>query len=237
MMSYRKLSIVVALLITIVGSVLSNLAYHKMVSDEEAHNAIINDLRIGENYFSFIQGDGSCFGSTILNLQKEEHTFQMKVNGWIKVRIGKNVIQPVVKGEITLNPLGQVGASVFYISIGDIKFRLGTFNISPITVAFVHEVDGKERIIQQNIPGPFELKEARNGGYLLTGPPVTRSFLPKDPAFNAVASFALPSATINRKDTSACREEQIQEIDLSNLARAVQNVPNNFLDNLQSLLP
>lgn len=236
-MSYRNLSILVALLITIFGSVLSNLAYTKMVKDEEAHNAIINDLKIGENSFSFIQGDGSCVGSTVLALHQEEHTFQIKVNGWIKVRIGKNVIQPAVKGEVTLNPLGQVGASVFYINVGEIKFRLGTFNISPITVAFVHEVDGKEQIIQQNIPGPFELKEARNGGYLLTGPPITRSFLPKDPAVNAVASFALPTVTINRRDSTVCREENIKEIDVSNLARAVQNVPNKFLENFQGLLP
>lgn len=236
-MSYRKLSILVALFITISGSVLSNLAYTKMVNDEEARNAIINDLKIGDNHFSFLQGDGSCFGSTVLALHKEEHAFQIRVEGWLKFRIGSNIIQPAVKGEVNLNPLGQVGTSVFHITVGDLKFRLGTFNISPITVAFVHEVNGKEQIIQQNIPGPFELKESRNGGYLLTGPPITRSFLPKDHALQAVASFALPSAVIHRKDSSVCREDTIKEIDISTLARAVQNVPNNFLDNLQSLLP
>jgi hypothetical protein len=236
-MSYRKLSILVALFITVFGSVLWNLAYKKMVSDEQSHNAIINDLTVGDNHFSFIQGDGSCFGSTILNLHQDDHSFQIKVTGWVKIRLGKNVITPAVKGEVSLNPLGQIGSSVLYISIGDEKFRLGTFNINPITVAFVHEVDGKERMIQQNIPGPFELKENHNGGYLLTGPPITRSFLPKDPAFTAAASFVLPSATINREDTSVCSEGNIKEIDLSNLARAAQNVPHNFLDSLQSLIP
>ena len=201
-----------------------------MIQEDSASNALLAGLRMGENHFIFRNNShpGACFGNALLHVGSEDHSFHIHTEGWAQFELGGNTIQPEWSGELSFNPLSQLGNSVFSLSVGEQKFRFGTKNINPVTAVLILKVGEKEQVFEQNIPGPFEMLPSGDGSYRIVGPPITNA-LQSTPFFTAGAG-SLPElqATVDRGFDANCTRSNGVPMSLAPLQSFADSIRANF---------
>lgn len=236
-MGYRTTQLFLAAVTTLTCGAIALTAYSRLIAYDEIENALLTDLEFGENHFSFLSADKSCFGNTTLILSEQDNTLHVKVKGWISLQLENQIVTPTLDGDLNLNPLGQIGASLGEISLAGSTIKLGSYNINPITVAVITSEGGVEKKFEQNIPGPFEIKKGRSGKYFLSGPAITRALTTKDSTGFSLANLPISPPTISRDPKNICLEASATPLNISLLSSGLKKFQGQLTKSFSQFLP
>ena len=101
---------------------------------------------------------GRCIGEGHVLLDYSHNQVSLDVDGWAALRLNDTSSPVSLRGSASFNSLGQLTAMVFYTSIGDHKFKLGSTQINPIKVEVYRDTPESPLILRQLFPGPVILK-------------------------------------------------------------------------------
>jgi hypothetical protein len=229
-MPQRVFSCILALLTATTCGVAAFFSFDRMIQEDSASNALLAGLRMGDNHFVFRNSanSGGCFGTAVLQLGSEEHSFHIHTEGWAQFELGGQTVQPEWSGELGFNPLSQLGNSVFTLSVGDQKFRFGTKNINPITAVLILNAGENEQTFEQNIPGPFEILPSGDDSFRIVGPAITNA-LQSTPFLTATAG-PLPElqAKVDRSFDPNCTRSSAVPMSLAPLKSLADSIRTKF---------
>jgi hypothetical protein len=160
-------------------------------------------------------------------LTDQNGQFGITLTGWIALRVPQASFIQEMNGEMSFNPLGQLGASAITMDLNGTSFALGTVNINPITVKAIVGKNAQRPLLEQNIPGPIELHKSGDV-YKLFGPAIATLV----PLTKLASSAPKLPFTVSRDTDTDCTRENAQPIDFSGLVAHAQRLQGQ----IQSLL-
>jgi hypothetical protein len=235
-MSARAISCTIALLIAATSGAVTYITYSQMVEHDQTEGALIRGLALGENVFTIKPArsvEHKCYGRATISIREEDHSFTVVLAAWLKMKVGDTVVTPTLSGDIAVNPLGQVGGSIFKAQLGEKRVKLGSRNINPIIVTLFTNENDERPVLEQNVPGPFELIRDTSGKINLTGPALTNPLHLFDR--QAAGASLTPLYEIVRGDTPHCTEESSVPLDMTFLSTLASKLDASILQKLPTL--
>jgi hypothetical protein len=219
--SERFFSCSIAFLVAVTSAAIMWIGVDRLSWENTRTSWVVSTLELGDNHFAFGTGDAesSCFGSVSATLREGEDHYSINFEGWLSLALsGKTWLQEF-RGEVSFNPLAQMGTSVLEIPIGDDSVRIGTKNINPITVLVFPSEKAQQPSFQQEITGPVEL---RREGVLF------KITIPASPNLNLqtglspmLSNFLLG---VKRDLSQRCSKGKSRPLDLTGVANSLNSL-------------
>ncbi len=220
-MSERFLSCSIALLVAVTSATIVWIGLDRLSWETRRTSLTLGELRLGSNHFSFGTNDGKtpCFGAFTATLSDGENHYSIQFHGWLKLALlGKTWIQDF-RGELSFNPIAQLGASLLEIPNGDDFVRLGTKNINPITLLAFRSAKEEKPIFQQDLPGPVELRREGETFKITTPIPVDSGLHLTHGPMLSVMPFR-----IKRERSPSCTPGGSQPLDVTGILNTLTNL-------------
>lgn|GEM_PF-4476456 len=186
-------------------------------------------LKLGSNHFAFKPNNSKarCFGSLSATLSDTGEYFSIKFTGWMSLAFrGRPWLQDF-KGELSFNPLAQMGGSVLEIPVDGDAVKIGTKNLNPITLLIFKSAKDEKPTFEQELPGPIELR--RNGEtFTLTSP-----FVIDDSLKSSIAPlFASTPLKVIRDDAVSCTKSKSDPFDLTLIANVIGTLRSRIINSI-----
>jgi hypothetical protein len=146
-------------------SLFASLNFYQQVVDFERPDSPLEGIRAGQESYRFLGPDG-CVGSFSTSLE-EDKGYEFKAEGTLRLALDKTSLDAQLVGEAYFNSLGQLGGSVFNITIAENKITLGTTGVNPVEFRFKSSAEADGVAWSRKFPGPIELVKSQNGSYSL----------------------------------------------------------------------
>jgi hypothetical protein len=232
--SERFFSCSIALLVAVTSAAIVWIGLDRLSWETRRTTLTVGELRLGTNHFSFETGEGkaSCFGALTTTLSDDGNHHSITFQGWLKLALLGQIRIQAFRGELSFNPLGQMGVSLLEIPSGDDVMKIGTKNINPITVLAFRNATDEKPIFQQDLPGPVELR--REGAlFKITTPiPVDSGLQLATDSMLSVMPFR-----IKRERTASCTPSGSRPLDVTGVLNTVINLRNRISNTLPLKLP
>jgi hypothetical protein len=216
--SERFFSCSIALLVAVTSATILWMGLGRLGLETRRSTLTLGVLELGDNHFALSSGGGKtpCFASITADLSDDNHHYSIHIKGWISLAFsGKHRLQEFA-GQLSFNPLAQMGISLLEIPIGDDFVKIGTNNINPITVLVFGSSKDKKPIFQQDIPGPVEIRKEDHLFKIMSPLPVDAGLRS---ALTPMLTF-MP-LTIRRDDSHSCTKRNSRPLDLTALVNSV----------------
>jgi len=215
--SQRLISCILALFTASMSGTVAAVSMHYL--DQEAQKSLITlgTLKLGDNTIALRYGEkGSpCFGSLTFTLFTHDENYSIDMKGWMNLSLYENRWLQQTSGTMYFNPLAQLGGSAFSLENGDDDIIFGTKNINPITLVISRSKDSR-RILNQDLPGPIELRKEGDEFKLV-------SMFPVDTRFKSILTPLIASIPFSTSKDSkhTCREGSSKPLELSGLLNSI----------------
>lgn len=178
-----------------------------------------------------------CYGSFRVSFDPDLNDKQVTFEGSMRLSYQGVKATPLIHGEMTFNPIGQLGGSLVSIKVEDTEVQLGTRNINPITLSIRSLGNAAKYNFQFIIPGPIELRRQSKTVYVLA----STIFKPLNSSVSTLGVTPivnhLPQLTEVADDDAACNEDDEIPLRLETVITAMGSSPRAFQNPLSALLP
>ncbi len=233
-MSERFVSCSIALIVAVTSAAIVWMGLERLSWETHRSSLTVGDLKLGANHFSFetSASKSDCFGALTATLRDEGAHYSITLQGWVKLAVfGKLWVQDF-KGQLSFNPLAQLGVSILEIPSGDDTVRIGTQNINPMTLLVFRSAKDSKPILQQDIPGPVELR--REGTVFKITAPIPIDGGLRLPITPMLAAMPL---RVKKIPSAACTTASSRPLDVTGILSTVANLRTRFVNPLQLNLP
>lgn len=233
-MSERFFSCSIALLVAVTSATVVWIGLERLSWETRRTTLTVGELRLGTNHFTFNTGDGkaSCFGALTTTLSDDSNHHSIRFQGWLKLALPGQIRIQDFRGELSFNPLGQMGASLLEIPHGDDIMKIGTKNINPITMLAFRNSKDEKPIFQQALPGPVEIRKEGALFKITTPIPIDSGLQLATGSILSIIPFR-----IKRERIASCTPSDSRPLDVTGVLSSVVNLRNQISNTIPFKLP